>query len=53
MPGEEPIPTYPVTHYVTAYGAIGNGVADDTAAFKAALEDMEEGVLFVPPGDWR
>jgi pectate lyase-like protein len=34
------------------YGAAGNGVADDTAAFAAALAAVSYGVLFVPPGTY-
>lgn len=37
------------------FNATGDGVADDTAAFQAALNDIPAsgGVLFVPPGTYR
>lgn len=36
------------------FGALGNGVADDTAAWTAALAAMPAGgTLFVPPGTYR
>ena len=38
-------------NYVTAYGAKGDGVTDDTAAFKAAL--AAERVIFVPGGTYK
>ena len=38
-------------NYVTAYGAKGDGVTDDTAAFKAAL--AAERVVFVPGGTYK
>ena len=41
---------------VKDYGAIGNGVADDTAAIDAAIAALPSsspgGVLFFPPGDY-
>eukprot|EP00955_Chlamydomonas_euryale_P001436 16610-Chlamydomonas_euryale.AAC.21 len=53
MGGDLAVPSYPSTHNVKDYGAVGNGAADDTAAFKAALADMTEGVLYVPQGAGR
>lgn len=38
-------------NYVTAYGAKGDGVTDDTAAFKSAMES--ERVVFVPGGTYK
>lgn len=39
------------------YGAVGNGVADDTAALQRALNDLGQpgkaGVLFLPAGNYR
>lgn len=37
---------------VKNYGAVGDGVTDDTDAFKAALADMDGGTLFIPNGDY-
>ena len=36
---------------VKDFGAVGDGTTDDTAAFQAAL-DNDDGVLYVPPGDY-
>jgi len=37
-----------------AYGAIGNGVADDTAAIQAALDALPNGgTVVIPPGRYR
>lgn len=48
--GEAPIPAFPITANVTDFGAVGDGVADDTAAFLAALAAAGEGAVFVPKG---
>lgn len=41
----------------TAYGAIGDGVADDTAAIQAALDDLATGIhsptLYIPSGTYK
>ena len=41
----------------TTYGAVGDGVADDTAALQAALNDLgttgKSSVLYVPAGTYR
>lgn len=49
------IPDIPVTANVkTDYGAKGNGIADDTAAFKAAIAGMPKpGALLIPAGTYR
>ncbi len=39
-----------------AYGAVGDGVTDDTAAIRAAIVDAGEaggGVVYLPPGEYR
>ena len=51
--GEKEIPTPPVTHNVRDFGAVGDGVADDSDAFLTALDVMESGVLWVPEGRYR
>ncbi len=41
---------------VRVFGAVGDGVADDTTAFQQAIEQQSNqggGVLFVPPGTWK
>jgi hypothetical protein len=48
--GELPIPDLPVTATVTDFGAVGDGVTDDTAAFLAALAAAGEGAVLVPKG---
>jgi len=44
-----------ITANVLDYGAVGDGVADDTAAFQTALREMNNkgGVLYVPTGKYR
>ena len=39
---------------ITAYGAVGDGVTDNTAAIQAALDDAAKcrGVVQVPPGNY-
>ena len=41
---------------VKSYGAVGNGVADDTAAIQAAIDAMEAaggGIVFLPAGIYK
>jgi hypothetical protein len=35
---------------VKAYGAVGNGIADDRAAIQAAIDAADDGVVYFPPG---
>lgn len=35
------------------FGAVGDGVADDTVAFHAAIAATTRGAIFVPPGRYR
>jgi hypothetical protein len=54
--GERPLPRPPVRASVTAFGAVGDGVTDCTAAFNAAVDAVGRhggGVLHVPPGEYR
>lgn len=48
--GREPIPELPVATNVLDFGAVGDGVTDDTAAFLAAIEATNDGALLVPAG---
>lgn len=34
------------------FGAIGDGVADDTTAIQAALDDTDNDMVYVPPGNY-
>jgi len=51
--GERAIPEPPVSLDVTDFGAVGDGVADDTQAFLDALAAVESGAVFVPAGRYR
>jgi hypothetical protein len=50
-----PFPSW--TNVKTTYGAVGNGVTDDTAALQRALDDLGKSstssVLYVPAGTYR
>lgn len=50
---EKPLPRKPPLASVLDYGAVGDGVTDDTAAFVRAVETMPEGVLYIPAGRYR
>ena len=51
--GESTIPNVPVEHNVTKFGAVGDGIADDTAAFQAAIDGTSHGAVLIPPGTYR
>lgn len=54
--GEVPLPSPPIVNSVRDFGAQGDGVADDTAAFKAAIADAAlkgGGTVFIPLGTYR
>jgi hypothetical protein len=48
--GGEPIPTVPVTANVRDFGAVGDGITDDTAAILKAIEETEQGAVLLPEG---
>lgn len=48
--GEKPIPELPVTGNVRDFGARGDGVTDDTAAFNAAIAGTVSGAILIPAG---
>jgi hypothetical protein len=55
--GERPIPTVPGARNIKSdYGAKGEGVSDDTAAFRNAIREHNNGVwngaLFIPEGTY-
>lgn len=47
-----PLPDEATTRNVADFGAVGDGITDDTAAFQAAFADLGAagGSVFVPPG---
>eukprot|EP00879_Flechtneria_rotunda_P014975 GHRR01015645.1.p1 GENE.GHRR01015645.1~~GHRR01015645.1.p1 ORF type:complete len:375 (+),score=100.13 GHRR01015645.1:230-1354(+) len=53
--GDKPIPTLPVVANLRDYGAKGDNITDDTAAFIKALSDpkVNNGALYLPPGVYR
>lgn len=48
--GETPLPTRSAAVDVKSFGAVGDGVADDTAAFQKAIEAAKGKVIRVPAG---
>jgi polygalacturonase len=51
--GDQAIPDAPPGVSVKNFGAKGDGIADDTAAFVTALATITNGALEVPPGRYR
>ena len=51
--GEKPLPKYEITANVRKFGAKGDGIADDTAAFLEAIRATERGAILVPAGRYR
>lgn len=51
--GEETLPTRQATANVKAFGAVGDGLADDTAAFQKAIDASKGQVIRVPAGRYR
>ncbi|XXX80176.1 glycosyl hydrolase family 28-related protein [Sorangium sp. So ce134] len=48
--GEAPLPEVPVVANVADFGAVGDGVTDDTEAFAAAIAAAENGAVLIPAG---
>lgn len=48
--GELPLPDRPVATNVRDFGAVGDGIADDTRAIQAAIDATRDGAVLVPPG---
>jgi hypothetical protein len=51
--GEQLLPELPQTANVKDFGAVGDGIADDTKAIQAAIAATLSGAVFVPPGRYR
>lgn len=51
--GEAAIPTMEVVANVKDFGAKGNGIVDDTEAFKKAIASAKNGAVYVPNGSYR
>ncbi|MDF2922737.1 MAG: Pectate lyase superfamily protein [Paenibacillaceae bacterium] len=51
--GNRALPEPGATANVRDFGAVGDGVQDDTAAFQAAIAQMDEGALLIPPGRYK
>ncbi len=51
--GEQPTPRVPVAVNVKDFGALGDGVSDDSQAFLRALAAVDKGTVYVPPGRYR
>lgn len=51
--GEAQPPARDATANVKQFGAVGDGLADDTAAFRKALDTAKGQVISVPPGRYR
>ena len=51
--GEQEIPSPAVAASVRDFGAVGDGVADDTKAFQEAIRATASGAVFVPAGRYR
>jgi hypothetical protein len=51
--GGQPLPEPPVVADVRDFGAIGDGIADDTGAFNAAIARAPAGAIRVPSGRYR
>ena len=48
--GEKPIPDVPQVTNVKDFGAVGDGVTDDTAAIRTAIERTPRGAIYFPAG---
>ena len=50
---EKAIPAVPVKLNVKDFGAVGDGEHDDSRAFIDALDELEDGALYIPEGRYR
>ncbi|NQU47897.1 MAG: hypothetical protein HQ519_04565 [Planctomycetes bacterium] len=51
--GETEIPAVPQVCSVKDFGAVGDGIADDTQAFLDAIAATESGAIFIPAGRFK
>ena len=51
--GTAPIPSPAVSVSVMDFGAIGNGIADDTTAFENAIAAANNGAVLIPAGRYK
>lgn len=51
--GEAPIPTPAVVANVMNFGAVGDGIADDTTAFENAIAAVNNGAILIPAGRYK
>ena len=51
--GEAPIPTPAVVANVMNFGAVGDGIADDTTAFENAIAAANNGAVLIPAGRYK
>lgn len=51
--GRAALPELPIVANVKDFGALGDGVADDTAAFESALDAVKAGGILIPRGRYR
>jgi len=51
--GELEISTLPIVANVKDFGAVGNGINDDTKAFINAIAKSCQGAIYIPPGRYK
>lgn len=51
--GEAPLPDVPVVANVKDFGAVGDGISDDTRAINAAITATARGAIFLPAGRYK
>lgn len=55
MRGEQPLPDVPVVTDITYHGGVGDGLTDNTTAFRDAIEAAYQaggGAVYIPAGTW-
>src|SRR5690606_26028940 len=51
--GEAEIPELPVKANVKDFGAVGDGLSNDTEAFQKAIQSVSNGAILVPEGTYK